>query len=325
VDTDSDGFLDRVYVGTTLGLLYRVDLTVDGSGQFPVLEAVNDIRDINGSLHNGSRVMAADWDPVAIFSATPNQLPTPIDPADITTPLPMFFRPSVLFVAELGKYAVAFGTGDREDLWRSTAAEGRFYLFVDDTDTSGATLPLFEDDLEEISPTGAVRADNLLLSPPAGNLRGWFMRLEPMERVVSDAFSVSGVTVFSSFQPTTGVGQITGSCANRGVNRLFGVSTTNANAILFALGNRTRFIVEETLVSQPFVEQGQTSNEGDSNLTADELQNLEDIMNELKTLFPPNCKFANYRLDIKAVRADTGLVHIAPVPICIVQKNWKEF
>ena len=31
------------------------------------------------------------------------------------------------------------------------------------------------------------------------------------------------------------------------------------------------------------------------------------------------------RLDIKAIAGDTGTVFIAPVPVCIVPKNWKEF
>jgi hypothetical protein len=48
-------------------------------------------------------------------------------------------------------------------------------------------------------------------------------------------------------------------------------------------------------------------------------------MNTLKSLYPTNCKFTNYRIDIKTIAADTGLVCIAPVPICIVEKNWREF
>ena len=49
------------------------------------------------------------------------------------------------------------------------------------------------------------------------------------------------------------------------------------------------------------------------------------VMNSLKKLFPLNCRFGNYRIDIKAISGDTGIIFIAPVPICIVEKNWKEF
>ena len=76
------------------------------------------------------------------------------------------------------------------------------------------------------------------------------------------------------------------------------------------------------------MEQAQTKNPDDpdggdtaDDLTADHLA----IMDELKKLFPSNCKFANYRLDIKTLSSDTGIHLIAPIPICIVEKNWKEF
>jgi hypothetical protein len=323
VDSNADGYLDRIYVGTTLGLMYRVDLTAEADGQFPGLQAVF-VRDLNGSLHRASRVLSAAWDPRVVFSATPTALPTPIDPADITTPQPLFFRPSVLFVAELDRYALAFGTGDREDLWRTTSAAGRFYVVVDDTSGPGAP-PIHEGQLTAIDPGSVATETNLLLNPPAGSRRGWFVRLDVMERVIAEAFSVSGVTIFSSFQPSTGPGQAGGTCARRGTSRLFGVLTTNANGILFESGSRTRFKTEETLVSQPFIEQGQTRNPGDASLTPEELENLEAIMEELKKLFPPSCRFANYRLDIQTVSADTGLVRIAPIPVCIIQKNWKEY
>ena len=49
------------------------------------------------------------------------------------------------------------------------------------------------------------------------------------------------------------------------------------------------------------------------------------IMESLKTLFPTTCKFSNYRVDIKTIAADTSLVCIAPVPVCMIEKNWKEW
>ena len=33
----------------------------------------------------------------------------------------------------------------------------------------------------------------------------------------------------------------------------------------------------------------------------------------------------NYMVDIKTIASDTSLVCIAPVPVCLVTKNWKEF
>jgi hypothetical protein len=48
-------------------------------------------------------------------------------------------------------------------------------------------------------------------------------------------------------------------------------------------------------------------------------------MDNLKKLFPENCRFANYRVDIKTIAADTRVERIAPIPICLVEKNWKEY
>ena len=99
-------------------------------------------------------------------------------------------------------------------------------------------------------------------------------------------------------------------------------------ACLVSGGDRTRWFDIADFVTEPYVEQSATKNPerpggGDTadDLDADQLA----IMEELKTLFPSNCKFANYRLDIKTLSSDTGIHLIAPVPICIVEKNWKEF
>jgi hypothetical protein len=48
-------------------------------------------------------------------------------------------------------------------------------------------------------------------------------------------------------------------------------------------------------------------------------------METLKGLFPDNCRFGNFTLNLKTVRSDTGVVFIAPIPVCIIEKNWKEF
>ena len=55
------------------------------------------------------------------------------------------------------------------------------------------------------------------------------------------------------------------------------------------------------------------------------LEDLETIMEEIKGLFPANCRFTNARLDVQMVSQDTGLIRVAPIPVCIIQKNWREF
>jgi Tfp pilus tip-associated adhesin PilY1 len=334
VDTNQDGYLDRIYIGTTRGFLYRVDLGLDSTGKVPKLEQVT-VSGMDNKTYTAMRVKATDsdskpvWEPVKIFDTGGRAL---------------FYRPSVIFVAKLGRYALSFGTGDREDLWSKTGLEGRFYVFVDETDRL-LTLPMTEATLQMVDPASAeVPTSTDYLLGRAEGARGWYLKLAVDERVITDAFALSGVTFFSSYQPDTCVGTLdpvtnvctpSGKnedklCAKTGRSRIFIVNTTNANSfIVGADGTKDRYFMVSNFVTNPYTEQGPTKNPlGNTGSTpnADQLNaSLTQVMEELKKLFPKNCKFSNYRLDIKTISADTGVVFIAPVPVCIVEKNWKEF
>jgi hypothetical protein len=326
VDTDQDGYLDRIYLGTTKGFIYRLDLGLDSNGKIPKLEQVT-VAGQDGKAYTANRIPSAVWVPQKIFS---------------TGGRPIYYRPSVIFVAKLGRYALSFGTGDREDLWSKSGLEGRFYVFVDETDKL-LSLPMLETNLQEITATSLDVANaDYLLGRPEGQ-RGWYMRLNVDERVITDSFALSGVTFFSSYQPDTCIGTLDPNtnvctppkqnddkvCAKTGRSRVFIVNTTNANSFMVGVdGQRTKFFMVSNFVTNPYVEQGPTKNPLSSTTTgpnADQLSaSLTQVMNELKKLFPQNCKFTNYRLDIKTISSDTGVVFIAPVPVCIVEKNWKE-
>ena len=297
VDTDFDGYLDTVYVGTTRGFMYKVDLRTPGR-----LEALPGI---------GTRVEATAWRPIKIFD---------------TGGRPIYYPPAVIFVTARTRYALAFGTGDRKDLWAPTSATGRFYLFLDDALTPATTgLPFDADDLTRIGVGDAPRGGDLLLGgqQPAG----WYIDLAAGERIVTKAFALSGVTIFSSFQPQTifgGAGSST-VCGSGGKSRIWVVKTTNADPIF---ESRERFRVVDDFVTSPFTEPGSTKNRGAEDEGEDDSglsEHLEKVMRELQKLFPRNCKFSNTTINIKAVRSDTGIEFIAPVPVCVVEKNWKEF
>ena len=108
------------------------------------------------------------------------------------------------------------------------------------------------------------------------------------------------------------------------------MTSRNANGVLFASGARARYRVLTDFVTSPFAEQSATKNrprsDHDQRTTADQLNaDLSQIMNELKASFPPNCRFTDgYRQDLKARSSDTGLIFIAPVPICIIEKDYRE-
>jgi hypothetical protein len=306
VDTNRDGLLDTVYIGTVKGLLYKVDL----STPVPLVDDPTDSPD------KGARVTDSRWDPFPIFT---------------TDGRPIYFPPSVIFVAARGQFALAFGTGDREDLWEdSLNDDGRFYLFVDDDIDAGTIgIPFDQGDLRRIDLGAALTTPETdFLLAPDSNVPGWFLPLENDERVITQAFALGGVTVFSSFVPQIETSTLAGNevvCANRGESRVYVLFTTNANAV-FDTGFRFRGVPD--LVTEPFTEVGQIKNavsSGNNDPTADDLsQNLREVMETLKTAFPASCRFANFTINVKALRSDTGVEFIAPVPVCITQRNWKE-
>jgi type IV pilus assembly protein PilY1 len=302
VDTDQDGFLDTVYIGNTAGYLYKVDLRTEA--------AVDPLT---------RRITAPEWEPFAVFS---------------TGSRPIYFPPSVVFVGSLGKYALAFGTGDREDLWSETTQEGRFYILLDDDFRPGNSSPVrTEANYVGISGEISVSANlaegtNFLVSPPPGKLAGYYLRLGVKERVITRAFALAGVTVFSSYAPES---RTAGDavCAQGGESHLFVVQTANGNSVLTvgSPARASRYRVVADLVTSPYVEQSVTKNKAPATgaPAPNPCAGMESVTRSLQKLLPANCRFANYTTNLMTIRSDTGIECIAPVPVCIVEKNWKEF
>ena len=338
VDTDEDGYLDRIYAATTAGRIYRIDLTADILGDpddpeddlYPALET-QFARRIDGDLHAVQRIPATSWVPHIIFNAS-----TELGVATLVD-RPIYFRPSVVYDAKFGAYMLAFGAGDREDLWNFDGQTGRFFVFLDDTDTLPKTPsgdlqsgPLDESDFDRITVEETAPGTNIETLPPGQ--RGWYLVLDINERVINDAFALSGVTFFSTFKPqvevtTTKEGP---QCAKKGVSRIFIVSTLTADPFVQPPEGTTqpvsRAFEVPHFVTNPFAEPRPTANSdpsGVAEICDDPTKHA--IMESLKTLFPPNCKFGNYMVDIKTIAADTSLVCIAPVPVCLIQSNWKEW
>ena len=303
VDTDQDGYLDTIYIGTTRGYLYKADI----SQPRPLLDL--------GVL--GLKVTDPDWAPFPVFD---------------TGDRPIYHPPAVVFVAQKGLFALAFGTGDREDLWSLAPQTGRLYMILDNdfrlADFQSGELPKSED---EYAGLGGIFVDDedvendLLRNPPFG----WFLKLDPRERVITRTFALGGVTIFSSFQPREEVSEDGTICLRRGSSRVFVVNTTNADTLLQS--EERFFLVEGGFLSAPFVETGTTTNPEEACTGPDCIgtdavvpANLDALIKELKSLLPPQCRFANYTINIKAVRDDTGIEFLAAIPVCTVRNNWRE-
>jgi len=322
VDTNRDGYFDAVYIGTTAGYLYKVDLTT------PVATAIVNARDLNGNIHQVERITDAAWNPFVIF-----------DTVVSGTRRPIFFAPTIISVAQTGQLALAFGTGDRELLWNFNNVEGRFYVIADEgftlADVAAGNLPKDEGDYAIIDSEGAFNPGaDFLVTPPANHNRGWVLTLDPNERVVAQAFSVAGITIFPTFKPQIDVQASQGNnaaivCARTGDSRVFVVFSSNADAIqpVDAIsGTQSRsLLVGEALVTPPYADQSATKNPGTGTPEQCQGEWRDSILATLEKLFPEGTRFANYTIEVNFIRSDTGIVCPIPVPIGIVEKNWREF
>jgi Tfp pilus tip-associated adhesin PilY1 len=338
VDANQDQYIDTLYFGTTVGRMYKVDLSSVG-----IMEEVPQ-RDLLGAETTRRMVTDPAWTPFVIFRAGDD--------------LPLFQRPTTFFVGSVSATAIAFGSGDREELWSRPVAPGRFYVLLDEGFTRGdPTLPRTEANYVQVTSDGGTIGTDLIVQPPVGREPGWFLRLgDPTdpetqdERVITEAFGLAGVVVFSSFdpdvaepqdgqgRPVCGGGNGNGNgngngggdeplCARTGKSKNFVVYAFNGDPIvdLGNAGNGTgadRFTVVEDFVSNPFVEQAHSQNVGASGQPLSAVQ--ESILRRLQELYPENTRFGNYWLQVRQVLGGTGVRDIATIPIGVVLKNWKE-
>jgi hypothetical protein len=255
---------------------------------------------------------------------------------------------NAVYVPKMRANALLFGTGIRWDLWNNSSMEGRFYAVLDqgwvdakdalsglrdgvaDAACVGCPQPLNESVYVGIDPDDVVSptANYLYGNIAADKLPGWYFILEPDEKLITEAFTLSGVTFFTIFSPVEV--EIDDVCALGGESKIFVVNTvtTAGYAIQAGATERTRYIIAPTFTTQPYVESSATKNAPTSSSTANAdnwTTELREINADLRKLFPPGARFANYSLDIKTIRSDTGIVFIAPVPVAIEPHNWKEF
>lgn len=324
IDRDNDGVLDTIYIGTTAGRLYKVDMKTPARLVDVTLARTLAVPDLAADP-TVQRVIDPAWNPFPIFS---------------TGGKPIYFPPSVLFVSRLESHALAFGAGDRENLWDLSNQEGRFYLVLDEdfkaSQVGAGQLPKTEADYAQVTPSSAPGSTDFVLTPDAGKNRGWFLRLEPNERVITPAFALAGLVVFSSYEPNvtaTGPGNGNGNngdppvCGRTGVSRVYTIFANNANAVLRDPGSglRPRFQEVPVFVAPPNVDSGATKNEPNPQNSAETLTPAQqEILEELKKFFPRGTRFGNFWYTVSAMGSDTRYVGIAAIPIGILESNWKK-
>lgn len=329
-----DGYLKHLYFGTTAGRVYKVALE---SGPMRLADVTVTTRiagsdvDVVTQRLVGPAGDTARYDPFAIF---------------VTNGTPIYHEVAAVYVQQRQAYALGFGTGNRWNLWEETDLPGRFHMILDtgfvdanrdgiaDVPCSGAGCPrpLDESSYEELDPDFGANDLTGYLTDLTDPTPGWYLDLDPDERVITEGFALSGITIFTSFVPDE-VENPDGTCSRTGESHIFIVGTVSGAGYWFPdpenTSLRQRYFTSAYFTSAPFVERGATGNQSDGGGGGNNADQLTDslalVKEELKSLLPPNCRFGNYTQNVKSLRQDTRIVFIAPVPICIEPTNFKEF
>ena len=215
IDTNGNGLLDRIYVGDTGGVVWRIDLAGffdhDGDPGTPEI-IVNDVPSawtVNRLLSVGRHVTGY---------------------TSIADDRRFFNFPDVVQSRDgLGPFdGVLIGTGDREDP-NGKDVNNFFYMIKDRAITSGnpSTTALVHDDLADV--TDNCLQDDSCATPPDLS-KGWRLALEnDGEKNLAAALTAGGAVFFSTFSPTPPAGTCT---LTEGVGRLYVVSLQDATAVL---------------------------------------------------------------------------------------------
>ena len=327
-----DGYLKTIYFGTTAGRVYKV-----------VLES-GPMRLATVTLQ--TRIAGVDVDVTTERLVGPAGDPKRYDPFEIfrTNGSPVYEEIAAIYVQQRQAYALGIGTGNRWDLWETTNDRGRYYTLLDtgfqDSDRdgtlnspcAGCPTPLNESVYHAIDPDVAPGDLTNYLTDVNDPTPGWYLDLDVGERVITEGFALSGISIFTSFVPDE-IENPDGTCSRTGESHIFIVGTVTGAGYWFPdpdnVNSRQRYFTSAYFSSAPFVERGSTGNQTDAGgggNNADQLtESLAKVKEELKNLLPPNCRFGNYTQNVKSLRQDTRIIFIAPVPICIEPTNFKEF
>jgi len=197
LDTDNNGFVDKVYVGDLGGQMWRFGKYTDTSGspyEFP---------ESDENINN--------WEAQVIFSADPQY------------DRKFFYPPSVAL--EVGYDLIFMGTGAREDACNETTSD-RVYAVKDSNGNSTFT----EADLVDVTDSAANVPDldsQTMDVDENGNIdQGWYIQLPPGEKVLSE-----GVVFYKAYYVTTFTPN-DDPCLPGGLSKLYALGYKTGNAVL---------------------------------------------------------------------------------------------
>jgi type IV pilus assembly protein PilY1 len=181
VDTNSDGYVDKVYIGDLKGQMWVFDV----------------------SFHDDTKKSNSQWSGKVLFKAPTTEKHT------------IYYQPAVAF-DQLGNPWVYFGTGDREYPKDLTNPAERFYAVIDD---GLATYPRQEIDLADLTSTSTNTFTDVRVND--STKKGWFFILakasDRLEKVLAKPMVFNRLVYFTTYTYT----QTSDPCSVLGEARLY--------------------------------------------------------------------------------------------------------
>ncbi len=357
VDIEGDGILDLIYVGTTTGYLYKVDLRKRNGGKLPAIENLiidqTKIRPKSTGLSvTTRRITDAAWEPFKILATGSTAVSN--DGA------PIYYPPAIFKIPERNVYGGLLLLGDREDLWIGPANgyQSGVFVFVDDNYTDASDIILSSDlqTLDYNSAAVSKDTDYLLDNPSiyGNDKRGWYMQLDKLWRATGEPFLIAGVAVFSIFDPISVPSIEDGEkvCRRQGSTRGFTLFVKNGNPLAgdlpdidnncdtptalccsgrcfkideFTTAIHTASTVTKNQRPAPRTDGGTYF--GDKELVVNDAQKamLDAIRDAIIDTMPSSCQYnKRYEISFAVLRNSTGLNELARVPMMICPGDWKD-
>ena len=210
LDTDYNGYVDRLYVGDTGGNIWRFDVGASA---------------------------VASWTGRKIFSANPGS------GGASDAGRKIFYKPSVSF--EVGYKLVFFGTGDREHPLNRAVTDRMYGIKDKDSDQTTTVVEDHVDNTHElvdvttnalqVDTTTAAQISSILSSlSDTSTLFGWYIKLNENsgEKVLAPALVFNKVAYYTTYSPTAVV--VVDPCqpGNLGTGRLYAGDYKTGEAVI---------------------------------------------------------------------------------------------
>ena len=168
LDLNSDGYVDRLYIGDVGGQLWKFDLSA------------------TATLSGGTSGTVTNWTGKRFFAATPSQANPPA--TGEYYPAQAIYGGANAAYDTSSNLWIYFGTGDRNH--PNNSSTNRFYGIKDNTDMTNASY-LAESNLTDITTTNATIT------------QGWFIQMATYEKILAAPTIFNSIVYFTSFTYTS--------------------------------------------------------------------------------------------------------------------------